>query len=190
MVFDPLAEFNLSERIAFPFIQSLVAQPISANEILRRLDAATVGNLAFAGLRRTSGLSLIRQAWSQYYGEGVPRTLRNGQFVLPSPAQAKGRPYITFLRPDTIPDPMRFGRAATKTSSNYTYTVRLDYNLPNVRGKGSQYVNVASDTLLTKNDVYQIVDDYAVANPANYAFEYTGATVTNAIRSASPTPTL
>ena len=190
MVFDPLAAFNLSERIAFPFIQSLVGQPISANEILRRLDAATVGNTAFAGLRRTSGLALIRQAWSQYYGEGVQRTLRNGQFVLPTAAQAKGRPYTTFLGNDTKPDPNRFGVAATKTSSLYTYKVRLEYRIPGVRGIQKQYVNVSTDILMTKNMVYDVVNEYALETPVNYPFEYSGMMVEDAIRSASPSSTL
>ena len=181
MVFNPLADFSVSERVALPFIHSLINVPISANEIL--------GNLASAGIkiRRQSGLSLISSVWQQTYGAGTPRTIRNGEFQFPTTTPPKGRNYIKSVRNDLLPNPDRFGVAATRTKRQYTYTVRMDYRQPGVAGLQSQYVNVASDTLMTKNDVLAIVGDYEEGDPTAYPFEYTGMVVENVIR-AAPSP--
>ena len=127
-------------REALPFIDHLARQALPANEIIRQVRAAGLT------VRRAAALEAIRTI------KGVI---------------AGGR-YIQAVRNDFLPNPDRVPTAATLIRRNYSYKVRVRGFDPQTGDPVERHISITTDTLMSKNDVYNIAADTLASDHENY----------------------
>lgn len=118
-------------RTATPFIVHGVSAGLSANSILSSLQAGGLG------VRRSTGLNMIRNLRKQYGAPGLVKGVKPGLF----------------------PEPERYGIAAYPTKRKFTYVMKVTGYNPVTGLSDVQHVNVVSDDTLTLAELEETAID-------------------------------
>jgi hypothetical protein len=143
-------------RRALPFISSLALGDFTSNEILRRVADAGLG------VRRQEGLDLIRQL------RGI----------------TSASSYVKAIRNNFLPDISRLPKSIGRLPTNFYYNVRVEGIDPLTGENIISYHTVATDELLTKNQVYDQVVSVETADEEKYPIEIKNLVVESAVQNA------
>jgi hypothetical protein len=143
-------------RRALPFISSLALGDLTSNEILRRVADAGLA------VRRQEGLDLIRQL------RGI----------------TSASSYVKSIRNNFLPDISRLSKSIGRLPTNFYYNVRVE-GIDSLTGENIiSYHTVATDELLTKNQVYDQVVSVETADEEKYPIEIKNLVVESAVQNA------
>ena len=131
---------SVDARTALPYIESLTAQGIGANEVLRQVTAAGFK------IQRSLGLQAVRMA------KGIELS----------------RDYLSSLKLNVQPNPARFPTALTEIRRNYSYSVRITGFDTYTGQTGSRYVTVSTNSVLTKQQALDMAEGILLADPTTY----------------------
>ena len=97
-----------------------------------------------------------------------------------------GRSYISFLGLNSLPTISRLPKSLTNMTRNFLYEMKVEVIDTETGERSFKSYNVASDTLLSKQQAIDEISGRIEANPqGRYPFEFSGATVTNVFQNGA-----
>lgn len=132
MALPLLSGLSATARRAFPIIQSGVNKGLSSTAINDAIKSA-YGQ----GIRRQTLLDIIRAQ------KGINQAGKN----------------LRYVGLDKVPNLVRLQPAVTKLRRQYSFTVRIAGMLPGGIGQGEQYINISTDSAMTRRQIEQAAID-------------------------------
>lgn len=126
-----LGGLSRAARRALPFIEAAVARGVSSTALQSDLAAAGMG------VRRQDLLQAMRVTRGQ---DATANRLQN-------------------IRRNLLPDPRRIPLAQTDIRRNFSFTVRVDGTDPFTGERISKDITISSDTVLSRDDIAELVED-------------------------------
>jgi hypothetical protein len=148
--FFELLGFDEDVRHTFQYIQSMVDEGIGAQEVYETLVKSGYGK------RKQTVLNAYRAA-------------RNISLT---------KPYISSVGNDNLPNPARFGKSIFPQSKKYSYRVRIRGIDELNEEEGEQFINIATDKVITKQQAINTAYFYIDERGEKYGFTPKSAVVT------------
>lgn len=169
-----LSEVTPSARAAYPFIKSLAT--IGGVSPLTEAQHALLADHGIPNVRLSANriLGILQQG-----GMGIRRTDLL-KIVRAIRDQEPSKEYIQSLKNHVMPDPSRFAAFEGKMSTNYKYTVELKGVDARTGEPTTLYRVVSTNSVLTKNQVYDMLSTAIEENPANYQYQFESMTAREA----------